>query len=128
VIDASAALVLASSHRSFDDHEFESPTLLMSETTSVLHEAVWRGDLGPDVADVHGKRLAALRVRLHPSSGLLAAAWELAERLGWAKTYDAEYVALADRLRLPLLTVDARLARRVRGVVDLAAPADLIQG
>ena len=35
--------------------------------------------------------------------------------LGWARTYDAEYVALAARNRCALLTTDARLARRARG-------------
>lgn len=41
-------------------------------------------------------------------------AWSIAERLGWAKTYDAEYLALADLLDCPLATID-------RGVKDAAA-------
>jgi predicted nucleic acid-binding protein len=52
-------------------------------------------------------------------------AWTLADELGWAKTYDAEYVALADILGLPLLTVDGRLARGVGHLVTVVGPVDL---
>ena len=36
---------------------------------------------------------------------LLERAWEVAEELGWAKLYDAHYVALARLMRVPLLTM-----------------------
>ena len=52
-------------------------------------------------------------------------AWEVADALGWAKTYDAEYVALAQHLDCPLLTIDARLARGAGRVVSIVGPADL---
>jgi len=35
--------------------------------------------------------------------------WAVAERLGWGRTYDAEYVAVALDANLPLLTLDLRL-------------------
>ena len=38
-------------------------------------------------------------------------AWLVADELGWAKTYDAEYIALARLLKTRLLTLDARLLR-----------------
>ncbi len=50
---------------------------------------------------------------------------ELARDLGWAKTYDAEYVALARLLKAPLVTIDGRLARAVGNLVQIIAPADL---
>lgn len=49
----------------------------------------------------------------------------MALSLGWAKTYDAEYVALARLSHEPLLTIDARLARRVGDLVEVRTPADL---
>jgi predicted nucleic acid-binding protein len=52
-------------------------------------------------------------------------AWTIADELGWAKTYDAEYVALAQILGIPLLTVDGRLARSVEHLVSVVGPADL---
>jgi len=38
-------------------------------------------------------------------------AWELAEQHGWGRTYDAEYVALAQVLDCRVVTIDARLRR-----------------
>ena len=47
-------------------------------------------------------------------------AWDLAERLGWAETYDAEYVALTQLQADAFVTLDADLARSVEGVVTTA--------
>src|SRR5262245_17661766 len=47
-------------------------------------------------------------VVLHVDRSLLPAAWSLRANLS---TYDAVYVALAEQLRLPLMTADLRLAR-----------------
>ena len=47
-------------------------------------------------------------------------AWALAEQLGLAETYDAEYVALTQLQADAFLTLDAELARRVEEVVPLA--------
>ena len=53
---------------------------------------------------------------------------ELAERFGWGRTYDAEYVALAQILSCRLVTLDARLRRGaaqlgiVIGVHELTQP------
>ena len=38
-------------------------------------------------------------------------AWRLSEELGWAKTYDAEYLALALHLDCRFVTLDGRLRR-----------------
>ncbi len=47
-------------------------------------------------------------------------AWDLAGQLGWAETYDAEYVALTQLQADAFATLDAELARRVEGVVPTA--------
>jgi len=54
-------------------------------------------------------RLGVVRFAMHP---LLARAWELRANLS---AYDAIYVALAEELRCPLVTADARI-RRASGV------------
>ena len=47
-------------------------------------------------------------------------AWALAEQLGRAETYDAEFVALTQLQADALVTRTNELARRVRGVVPTA--------
>lgn len=44
---------------------------------------------------------------------------------GWAKTYDAEYVALAHLLGSRLLTLDARLRRTASRLVEILGPTEL---
>jgi predicted nucleic acid-binding protein len=121
VIDASTALFFASTSRRISSGvTFAAPALLASETLSVLHEAVWRQELPPDLAAEHRRRLAELPISILQPSELPDRSWALADELGWAKTYDAEYVALAMILGVPLLTNDRRLTNRVRGFVDIA--------
>ena len=52
-------------------------------------------------------------------------AYELARGLGWAKTYDAEYVSLALAVAAPLVTLDARLRPGAAGTVTVLGPAEL---
>jgi predicted nucleic acid-binding protein len=47
-------------------------------------------------------------------------AWQLAGQLGWAETYDAEYVALTQLQADAFITLDPDLARRVEGIVPTA--------
>lgn len=53
-------------------------------------------------------RLAIVQLLTYPTGGLLLRVAELAAN---ATPYDAAYVALAERLNLPLLTADSKLAR-----------------
>ena len=52
--------------------------------------------------------LERLRCARYPHTVLLRRSWELRDEL---TVYDATYVALAERLALPLLTLDVGLAR-----------------
>ena len=52
-------------------------------------------------------------------------AWALAEQLGWAETYDAEYIALTQLQADAFVTLDAELARQVEGIVPTATIAAL---
>ena len=103
------------------EHELLAPTLLPSQTLSVLHEAVHNGELAADVARERLKSVGAMPIRLLGDAVLRRRAWEIAEQLGWAETYDAEYVALTQLQADAFVTLDAELARQAEGVVPLAS-------
>jgi predicted nucleic acid-binding protein len=121
VVDCGVVLHLASEGIDVPaEHEFLAPTLLRSQTLSALHEAVHKGEIPPDVALDRLSRIRAMPIRLLGDAVLRRRAWDLAERLGWAETYDAEYVALTQLQADAFVTLDAGLARRVEGVVRTA--------
>ncbi len=102
-------------------HELLAPTLLRSQTLSALHEAVARGELPARVARDRLARIGRLPIRLLGDAVLRRRAWELADRLGWASTYDAEYVALAQLQAGTFVTTDQQLARSLDGIVPTAS-------
>lgn len=51
-------------------------------------------------------------------------AWRIADQLGWPRTYDAEYLALAHLLRCRLMTIDDRLRRGAGHIVEMIGPLD----
>ena len=121
VVDCGVVLELAS--EGFDvppEHELLAPTLLRSQTLSALHEAVHSGDIPPEVALDRLSRIWGMPIRLLGDAVLRRRAWDLAEKLGWAETYDAEYVALTQLQADAFVTLDSKLARRVEGVVPTA--------
>jgi predicted nucleic acid-binding protein len=121
VVDCGVVLQLASEELEVPaEHELLAPTLLRSQTLSALHEAVHAGEIAPDVASDRLTRVWAMPIRLLGDAVLRRRAWELAEQLGWASTYDAEYVALTQLQADAFVTLDAELARRVDGVVSTA--------
>lgn len=80
----------------------------------------------PDVeANGIRARLTGLPIERRMPEDLHERAWSVAARLGWAKTYDAEYVALAEYAAITLLTLDARLRRGARRLVEVLGPTDL---
>ena len=122
VVDAGAALHLASAGVELPGtHKLLAPTLLRSQTLSALHEAVQRGEIPADVARDHLTRIRGMRIRLLGDAVLQRRAWELANQLGWASTYDAEYIALTQLQADAFVTLDANLARSVEGIVETAS-------
>ena len=121
VVDCGVVLNLASEGIEVaDEHELLAPTLLRSQTLSALHEAVHRGELAEAVAVERLARIQALPIRLLGDAVLRRNAWKIADQLGWAETYDAEYVALTRLQADAFVTLDAELARRVEGIVSTA--------
>jgi predicted nucleic acid-binding protein len=122
VVDASAVLHLATAGVEVPrSHKLLAPTLLRSQTLSALHEAVQRGELPADVARDRLARIGRIPIRLLGDAVLRRRAWDLADQLGWASTYNAEYVALTQLQADALVTMDAVLARSVEGIVATAS-------
>jgi predicted nucleic acid-binding protein len=126
VVDANAVLRLASEEVEVSGaHELLAPTLLRSQTLSMLHEAVQRGEIAADVARDRLARIGRMPIRLLGDAVLRRRAWEIADRLGWASTYNAEYVALTLLQADAFVTMDADLARSVEGIVATATIDEL---
>ncbi len=122
VVDAGAILHLASEGIDVPrEHELLAPTLLRSQVLSTLHEAVQRGEIPADVARDRLARIGRMPIRLLGDAVLRRRAWEVAGRLGWDSTYNAEYVALTQLQADAFITLDAELARSVEGIVAIAS-------
>ena len=121
VVDCSVVLRLAAAEVNLSaEHKLLAPTLLRSQTLSVLHEAVHAGKLSPEAARERLARINRLPIRLLGDAMLRRRAWQIAEELGWAETYDAEYVALTQLQGDTFVTLDKKLARAVKGLVPTA--------
>lgn len=93
---------------------------LRSETLSILHEAVHRGELTEQVALDRLERIWQMRIRYLGDAVLRRNAWKVAQRKGWSDTYTAEYIALTQLQGDAFVTRDAKLARSVKDLVTTA--------
>jgi predicted nucleic acid-binding protein len=84
-----------------------APGHLQVEVSSALRRAVLGGRIGRDVAALAHEELAALRFTTFPFELLARRVRELHPNV---TAYDAAYVALAEELDAPLVTLDRRLA------------------
>jgi predicted nucleic acid-binding protein len=85
-----------------------APHLIDAEIGHVLRRGTLAGELSGAVASAALTALANVPLRRARHRDLLDRAWSLRANVSF---YDGLYVALAERLDLPLLTLDARLAR-----------------
>ena len=128
VVHASGAVQACLAARGFalfGDEELAAPALMWSEASSVIRELRWRREISDRLASVAFEALLAAPVSRRTPRRLRREAWRLADKLGWAKTYDAEYVALALLLRCRLFSVDGRLRRGAGHLVEIIGPDEL---
>jgi predicted nucleic acid-binding protein len=128
VLDAHVALRACGGPHGFDlfgGEELVAPPLMWSESRSALREAVWRGETSTAQAERTLAVLDSDRIAERRDRRVGGESWRLAVELGWAKTYDAEYVALARLLGCRLVTLDARLRRGTEHLGFVVAPSEL---
>jgi predicted nucleic acid-binding protein len=122
VVDAGAVVHMAMTEVEVADaHELLAPTLLRSQTLSALHEAAQRGEIPADVARERLAWIGRMSIRLLGDAVLRRRAWALADQLGWASTFNAEYVALTQLQADAFVTMDVELARSIEGIVATAS-------
>lgn len=85
-----------------------APTHMFVEVSNVLRREVLAGSLGRDVAALAHRDLVDLPVTVFPFEPMASRVWELHPTV---TAYDAGFVALAEALDVPLVTLDSRLAR-----------------
>ena len=106
------------------ERDVAAPQLLDLEVLSGLRRLVTRGVVTRHDARLALGELGELDLDRWDHRGLIHRVWELRDNLS---SYDAAYVALAEELRCPLLTGDARLAKGVEHARS-PAPVELLTG
>lgn len=90
------------------EHDLVAPHLLPVETTNALRRHVAARGLEAHIADDAHQRLTGVPVVLFEYAPFAERVWELKDNVS---AYDAWYVALAESLDAPLVTLDGRLMR-----------------
>jgi predicted nucleic acid-binding protein len=90
-----------------------APTLMMYEVSKAFHRASVAGQIAGEEAGEFLERALNLGIQFRGDAALHREALQLAGRYRLSATYDAHYLALAQRLGLELWTGDRRLFNSV---------------
>jgi predicted nucleic acid-binding protein len=119
VVDASAVIELllrSAAGRSIESRllrrgeSLQAPALIDVEIAQVLRRYAAHGEATPEFGAAALRLVAAMPIDRYSHEPLLDRVWQLRNNL---TAHDAVYVALAEGLRVPLVTCDSRLAKAV---------------
>lgn len=127
VVDASAVVAALADGGAIGDwarsamvgSSLAAPHVMPAEVASVLRRQILRGRLSITSATLAHTELDELSVELFPYAPTARRIWELRENLS---PYDAWYVALAESLDAPLITLDIRSSRATGPRCEFVVP------
>ncbi|WP_373481017.1 type II toxin-antitoxin system VapC family toxin [Geminocystis sp.] len=90
-----------------------APTLIMYEVTNAFHRAVIAGQITESEAQDFLEEAMSLNISFYGDKDLHRDAMKLANLFRLPATYDAHYLALANRFSVELWTADSRLYNSV---------------
>lgn len=100
--------------------DLAAPELALVETTNILRRLEQSGKITRLEATSAHRDLLRLDLALFPFAPFAGRVWALRNNLS---SYDAWYVALAEALECPLLTLDARLGRASGPSCEIVLPS-----
>lgn len=126
VIGPDVALKLAEKRAAVPaQHQLLAPTLWRSQVLARLYAQVRSGELSRKEASLRLDYLRGLQIRLLGDRVLQQVAWKMAEQLGWADTFVAEYLALTSLQADALVLDDPELMRVASALVPVVPMQDL---
>ena len=88
--------------------DIAGPSLVTFETANIIRRLELAGEVSADQAAQAHADMLDLAIEHWPYALLASRAWELRRNLS---SYDASYVALAELIEAPLVTLDRRIGR-----------------
>ena len=129
VIDALTLLHIIDNALPLDpSHQIVAPNSIRSEALQLLLADVRRGARTDEAALATHERVTELKMRLLGDRVSRGAAWKLARQNDWDTLHDAEYLAVTKLQADALITTNADLATRAKGIVPLEALEALLRG
>ncbi len=95
-----------------------APHLFRYEIVAAVRKHVFRGTITVEEAAIIRDNLLPIPVDLHFDDALLKRAYELATQFNRPTAYDAQYLAVAERLDCPFWTADEKLFNAVHASLN----------
>jgi predicted nucleic acid-binding protein len=95
--------------------ELVGPPLFNTEVTSIIRLNVYNKRLLPQQGETAFQSFRELNVKIISPSILSLVAWELAKKHNQPRTYDMQYLALAELVDCDLWTADLKLVNSLQG-------------